>query len=72
MKVAELVHGASTGDKLWNDLDEKTKKKKSDRTKKAICTNAVELMTESQLNEIDPQKEVISWLKDIGDLLAIL
>ena len=37
----------------------------------AICKNGIELMTETQLNEIGPQKEVISWLKDIGDLLNI-
>jgi putative ATP-dependent endonuclease of OLD family len=68
-KIAQLVYEVQNGEKPWDKLGEKDQKKKSDKAKKTLCKKAVEYMNETQLNEVDPQGEVISWLNEIQRLL---
>lgn len=49
----------------WEELETEKRKKKSDRKKKLLNTQAVELMTIERLKETDGYDEIKSWLEQI-------
>lgn len=71
MKVARAIHETLSDSKPWNELTPKVQKNKSGNVKKILCKNAVQLMNENQLNDVDSEGDVIKWLKEIDRLLKI-
>lgn len=69
-EIAKLVHTATTAGNIWDDLDEMKKKKKVDKAKKILNSDATKFMTSQLLREIDPDGDMLSWLSDIRDLLG--
>ena len=49
----------------WNEVPARTRKRRRDKVKKWLNTDAVERMTPALLAERDPDGEVLSWLETI-------
>ena len=64
--VAIKVHEASESTTPWDDLTLKKKSQKESKAKKKLNRGAIEKMTIEQLNDIDPDGEVKSWLTEIS------
>ncbi len=54
----------------WSELPARTRKRRRDKVKKWLNTDAVERMTSSLLAERDPDGEVRSWLAMIAELAS--
>ncbi|RKR52951.1 putative ATP-dependent endonuclease of OLD family [Yokenella regensburgei] len=64
--VAIAVHEASGSDTVWDDLDEKKKAKKESKAKKRLNRGAIDNMNLARLANIDPNSEVLDWLRRIN------
>ena len=51
--VARGIHNNSASPKVWEELDDECRKKKINKVKKFLNTNAVECMTKKRLNAVD-------------------
>lgn len=70
--VAKSVHESSASTKLWTDIlaDEKELKDKISRAKKRLNREAASRMTTARLAQIDPQNELLGWLRTINAMLV--
>lgn len=68
-KVAQIVHQVSGSHKAWNELTVIEKEKKESKAKRLLCSRAPKYMNKALLNEIDPDGDLLQWLKDIKDLI---
>lgn len=64
--VAIAVHEASGSGTVWDDLDEKKKAKKESKAKKRLNRGAIDNMNLARLANIDPNSEVLGWLRRIN------
>jgi len=64
--VAQAVHSASESTSVWDDLDDIKRSKKESKAKKRLNRGAVENMTLERLGAIDPDGEVLTWLREIS------
>jgi putative ATP-dependent endonuclease of OLD family len=71
LTIAKLVHEASESPKKWEELDIKSKEEKESKAKKFLCGSATKYMTNSYLNEIDTQGELINWFSIMKELILI-
>jgi putative ATP-dependent endonuclease of the OLD family len=69
-EVARLVHEQSGSETPWNELNEKKQGKKVSKAKRLLCSQAPLHMTPDLLNEIDPDGELLGWLKEISKFLC--
>lgn len=67
-EVAQRVFDSRHDDYSWERLDRRPQIKLRNRAKHWLNTSAVEQMTVSQLQERDPNGEIISWLETISQL----
>jgi putative ATP-dependent endonuclease of OLD family len=70
-QVARLVHEASGSPKTWDQLSDEEVRRKKSKTKKTLCGRAPQHMTLDRLSEIDPDGDLLAWIADIRDLLAL-
>lgn len=68
VEIAKIVHGAN-GTGRWQDLPETQQKRKELSAKHVLNSAAAALMTRAQLDEIDPNGEVISWFAEMRGLI---
>lgn len=68
--AAEAVHQGSESEARWEDLSEKKRHDKMRRAKAWLNTKAVDLMTPEMLDASDPDGEVRSWLRAIGQCVG--
>jgi len=64
--VAMEVHKKSDSDIDWDDLIGKKKSQKESKSKKRLNRGAIDKMTPSRLNEVDPDNEVRGWVQKIS------
>tara|TARA_R100001163_G_C4999906_1_gene149436 strand:- start:105 stop:710 length:606 start_codon:yes stop_codon:yes gene_type:complete len=67
-EVAQRVFDSRHDDYSWERLDRRPQVKLRNRAKHWLNTSAVEQMTVPQLQERDPNGEIISWLETISQL----
>ena|GEM_PF-761874 len=66
--AAQQVFDSAHHDYSWKQLTRRARVRLTNRVKHWLNTSAVEQMTVSLLQEVDPDGEIISWLKTIGQL----
>jgi hypothetical protein len=66
---AEAAHSADPAAQPWGALDEEQKKAKASRAKKRLNTTCVQKMTPALLTQSDPNDDIRSWLRAIGQRL---
>tara|TARA_R110002111_G_scaffold248775_1_gene312587 strand:- start:1133 stop:1726 length:594 start_codon:yes stop_codon:yes gene_type:complete len=66
--VARRVFDSTHNDYSWSQLTRRARVRLTNRAKHWLNTSAVEQMTVPQLQERDPDGEIISWLATIGQL----
>lgn len=67
--VAELVHNASDSPTPWISLDSEKRNKKISNAKRRLNRGGADKMTPELLNASDPEGEVRTWLRRIGQFL---
>lgn len=67
--VAKSLHEASTTETSWEDLDERTQKKKVSSAKVMLNGQAITCMTVERLKETDPADEVLKWFNTIKKIM---
>lgn len=68
--VATAVHAASGSPTSWAQLDDDTRDKKESRAKRRLNAEATAKMTIQQLDQLDPNGEVMGWLTSITEKLG--
>lgn len=68
LEVAKLVHSSSGSVESWDVLNERKKEAKISSAKKILNGVAPKYMNLSRLQQIDPNDELLKWLKDIKEL----
>jgi putative ATP-dependent endonuclease of OLD family len=66
---AEAVHNAASGSNPWASLTDEKRREKISAAKKRLNTSCVERMTPERLTEADPNDEIRTWLRAIGQAL---
>ena len=66
---AEAVHSADPSASTWATITHDAREKKTSRAKKRLNTTCVDAMTPALLNQSDPNDEIRSWLRAIGQSL---
>lgn len=66
---AEAIHNAAPGAPAWATVPTDRKKDKASAAKKRLNTTCVERMTPALLTQADPNNDVRSWLRLIGQAL---
>lgn len=69
MLVAKEAHGKSGSPLRWEEISDREKKQKSSKAKVWLNDQASAAMTHDLLDEIDPDQDVISWLKAIKEII---
>jgi len=71
MLFAQVVHEASGSPKTWADIlsDPEKMCKKVSNAKRRLCTEFVSKMTPDLIAKVDPNNEILGWLKAIGTAL---
>jgi len=62
-EIAKLVHNASGSPNSWESLTEKQKEDKESQAKRILSSRATRFMNRTLLEEVDPNNEVLGWLK---------
>jgi putative ATP-dependent endonuclease of OLD family len=71
LAIAEQVHRVSGSPVAWGALDEKKREKKISRAKTLLNSEVTILMTKPRLDQVDPNREVVSWLAEIQRLAGL-
>lgn len=66
--VAKRLYQSRSEETRWERLSSRTRKRMAYRAKIWLNTDVVEHMTPELLLQRDPQREVLSWLRTIGQL----
>lgn len=66
--VAEQLHIANEGQGVWANLESDKKKKKVSRAKRRLNNEVITSMTVEQLNAIDQNNDVRTWLSEVKRL----
>ncbi len=68
---AMAKHNISESDIPWDELDDHKKRKKESKAKRFLNNEVTSQMSLELLNDIDQDKEIIGWLKEIGQFLSV-
>lgn len=68
--LAEALHTEDTTAPPWITLDSETKKYKASRAKRRLNQECVDRMTVALLAQSDPEGEIATWLKSVGEKLV--
>jgi putative ATP-dependent endonuclease of the OLD family len=69
LSIAKNVHELSGSPNQWEDLKADAKDKKISKAKRILNHVAAPLMTIDRLDEIDPDKQVLSWFQDMEQMI---
>jgi len=69
LSIAKIVHEISGSPNQWEDLKKDAKDKKISKSKRILNHVATSLMTIERLDEIDPDKQVLSWFQDMMQMI---
>ncbi len=69
LNIARMVHEMSGSPNQWDECKSETKDKKISKSKRILNHVATPLMTLVRLNEVDPDKQVLSWFHDMGQMI---
>jgi len=67
--IAKAVHEASDSDVDWENVTDKKRSQKESKAKKRLNRGAIDRMTLPRLSEVDPNDEILSWVKEISTYL---
>lgn len=68
--LAEALHVADANAPAWNTVPQDKRKEKASRAKRRLNKECADQMTVARLAQTDPQGEITTWLKAIGEKLA--
>jgi len=68
MIVAQAVHEVN-GEEKWGNIEREKQQRKESRAKKVINDAAARNMTAERLSEVDPDDEIIGWMKVIQTIV---
>ena len=69
--TARAIHDRDHPERPWDSLPYRSAKRRRERAKRLLNTQAVERMTAELLAKRDPQGEIAGWLETIAALAAI-
>lgn len=67
--MAKAAHEASESEHAWDELDDDKLKKKMGRAKARLNQECAERMTSEYFAETDPNGDLTTWLREIGQVL---
>lgn len=66
--IAQIIHSSDSSAPAWPNISEKKRKEKERKAKKLINQDYAKKMTVELLNISDPNNEIRTWLRSIGNV----